>query len=490
MATRLSDRDDRLANETGPEQRRLPEIPRRAHLVQVNADEVRAEHRDDLLDLKRRERKRLRIADGGRERRIHAVDVDRKVHLVAIDGLHRAIDRCVDASLVDIEDADVGQTEALEILPLLAAVGPHSDVDDVLDPDVVRDPPRRTGMGPLVREVRVAEVEVGIDPDDADVFRERPHDGRREAVLPADDDWDLPGADDIGRHLCHAVHHLRRRPEGRQVAQIGYANVSYVARSISCATFAWVDRTWAFRLSMIGTRTLCVTGWTIDRFWPSNRPTPSSLAFASPCFPGFDVWIEIIRHGSSSMTMYRFTFSSRISACSHDIGFAQRCGRSLKTFPQRRVRFRSRRFLGVVSRVARVAWSALRRRISSIVSSRSFRRSGPIVRFVYASARAARDIFAANARAIAPRCHGGEPWSLGCWKTTPRFGGLEPVRRWRNKARSAPRSWTVPAGAGARSSTPPARETSRAARIGPVTAETFGASSRADRSTYASIAFR
>src|SRR2546426_8724524 len=200
MATRLSDRDDRLANETGPEQRRLPEIPRRAHLVQVHADEVRGEHPDDLLDLKRREPKRLRIADGGRERRIHAVDVDRKVHLVAIDGLHRALDRCVDASLVDIEDADVGQTEALEILPLLAAVGPHSDVDDVFDPDVVRDPPRRSGMGPLVREVRVAEVEVGIDPDDADVFRERPHDGRREAVLPADDDWDLPG--EIGRASC------------------------------------------------------------------------------------------------------------------------------------------------------------------------------------------------------------------------------------------------------------------------------------------------
>src|SRR5712692_1644404 len=88
-------------------------------------------------------------------------------------------------------------TEALEILSLLAAVGPHSDVDDVLHPDVVRDPPRRTGMGPLVREVRVAEVEVRIDPDDADVLRERPHDGRGEAVLPADDDWNLPGADDI-----------------------------------------------------------------------------------------------------------------------------------------------------------------------------------------------------------------------------------------------------------------------------------------------------
>src|SRR2546425_8789305 len=58
-----------------------------------------------------------------------------------------------------------------------------------------------------------------------------------------------------------------------------------------------------------------------------------------------------------------------------------------------------------------VGLSALRRRISSIVSSRSFRRSGPIVRFVYASARAARDIFAANARAIAPRCHGGAPRS-------------------------------------------------------------------------------
>src|SRR2546427_282149 len=121
MATRLSDGDDRFANEAGPEQRRLPEVPRRAHLVQVHADEVRGEHPDDLLDLEGREPERLRISDGRRERRIHAVDVDREVHLVAVDGLHRALDRCADPSLVDVEDADVGQTEPLEILPLLAS---------------------------------------------------------------------------------------------------------------------------------------------------------------------------------------------------------------------------------------------------------------------------------------------------------------------------------------------------------------------------------
>src|SRR5713101_9605757 len=191
MAARFTDGDDRLANETRPEQRRLPEIPRRAHLIQVHADEVRGEHADYFLDLKRREPERLRVADGRRERRIDAVDVDREVHLVAVDRLHRALDRCADASLVDIEDADVGQTEALEILSLLAAVGPHPDVDDVFHPDVVRDPPRRTGMGPFVREVRVTEVEVRIDPDDADVLRERPHNGRGEAVLSPDDDWNL-----------------------------------------------------------------------------------------------------------------------------------------------------------------------------------------------------------------------------------------------------------------------------------------------------------
>src|SRR3989442_5213050 len=68
MAARLSDGDDRLANEAGPEQRRLPEVPCRAHLVQVHANQVRGEHADDLLDLKRREPERLRISDGGRER--------------------------------------------------------------------------------------------------------------------------------------------------------------------------------------------------------------------------------------------------------------------------------------------------------------------------------------------------------------------------------------------------------------------------------------
>src|SRR3990170_1010531 len=97
-------------------------------------------------------------------------------------------------------------------------------------------------------------------------------------------------------------------------------NVWYVSMSMSCATFAWMERTWAFLLSIIGTRTLCVTGWTMDRFCSSNRPTASSRAFASPCFPGFEVWMLRIRQGSSSMTMYRLTLSSRISACSHDMG--------------------------------------------------------------------------------------------------------------------------------------------------------------------------
>src|SRR5437879_9890897 len=87
MATSLPDGDDRLADEAGPEQRRLPEIPRRAYFVQVHADEVWGEHADDFLDLEGREPERLRISDGRRERGIHAVDVDRKVHLVAVDGL-------------------------------------------------------------------------------------------------------------------------------------------------------------------------------------------------------------------------------------------------------------------------------------------------------------------------------------------------------------------------------------------------------------------
>jgi len=88
---------------------------------------------------------------------------------------------------------------------------------------------------------------------------------------------------------------------------------------MSWALFSWIERTWAFLLSMMGTRTLWVTGWTMERFWPSKRPIASSLAFASPCFPGFEVWMLMILQGSSSMTMYRFTLSSRISACSHDM---------------------------------------------------------------------------------------------------------------------------------------------------------------------------
>src|SRR3989442_911330 len=63
MATRLSDGDDRFANEAGPEQRRLPEVPRRAHLVQGPADEVPGGHPHDLLDLEGREPERLRNFD-------------------------------------------------------------------------------------------------------------------------------------------------------------------------------------------------------------------------------------------------------------------------------------------------------------------------------------------------------------------------------------------------------------------------------------------
>src|SRR5436309_15132068 len=94
-----------------------------------------------------------------------------------------------------------------------------------------------------------------------------------------------------------------------------------------------------------------------------------------------------------------------------------------------------------MSRFGRVGLSALRRWISSMATSRFLSKSGAIVRLVYASARAAREIFAAKARAIAPRCHGGAPWTHGCWNNTPCFGGREPVRRWRNSARSAPRRW-------------------------------------------------
>src|SRR3990172_12383909 len=48
-------------------------------------------------------------------------------------------------------------------------------------------------------------------------------------------------------------------------------------------------------------------------------PTTSSLAFASPCFPGFEVWIERILQGYSSTRTYRLTLSSRISDGTHDM---------------------------------------------------------------------------------------------------------------------------------------------------------------------------
>src|SRR5437899_12392954 len=112
MATSLPDGDDRLADEAGPEQRRLPEIPRRAYFVQVHADEVWGEHADDFLDLEGREPERLRISDGRRERGIHAVDVERKVDVVDVDRLHRAVDQCADPSLVGGEDADVGHSKS------------------------------------------------------------------------------------------------------------------------------------------------------------------------------------------------------------------------------------------------------------------------------------------------------------------------------------------------------------------------------------------
>src|SRR2546428_401414 len=66
-------------------------------------------------------------------------------------------------------------------------------------------------------------------PHPADFWGDPRRAGGRGAVPPADDDRDLPGADHIGRHFRDAVHHFRRGPEGRRVAQIGHGNVSEVA---------------------------------------------------------------------------------------------------------------------------------------------------------------------------------------------------------------------------------------------------------------------
>src|SRR6266571_4311862 len=125
----LADGHDRLPNEARGEQRRLPEIPCGAHLIQIHPDQVRGEHPDDLLDLQGCEPKRLRIADGRSEGRIDAVDVDREVDLVAVDRLQRTVHRGTDASLVDVEDAHIRQTESFEVLPFLPTVRTHADVD-------------------------------------------------------------------------------------------------------------------------------------------------------------------------------------------------------------------------------------------------------------------------------------------------------------------------------------------------------------------------
>src|SRR5207249_3089288 len=174
-------------------------IPCGTHLVQIHPDQVRREHPDELLDLQGCEPKRLRIADGRSEGRIDAVDVDREVDLVAVDRLQRPVQRGTDASLMDVEDAHIRQTESFEVLPFLPTVRTHADVDDVFDADVVRDPARRAGVRPSVGEVRVAEVEVGVDSDHSDVLRECTHDRRCEAVFTADDDRTLRSAADIAR---------------------------------------------------------------------------------------------------------------------------------------------------------------------------------------------------------------------------------------------------------------------------------------------------
>ena len=62
---------------------------------------------------------------------------------------------------------------------------------------------------------------------------------------------------------------------------------------------------------------MVLTGAFSDFLEPVKMSAASMDAFADPCFPGFDVLIEMILHGESSMFTYLPTFNSLISFISH-----------------------------------------------------------------------------------------------------------------------------------------------------------------------------
>ena len=98
----------------------------------------------------------------------------------------------------------------------------------MLHADVVRDPASAAGVRPGIVQVGVAEIQVGVDPEDADIFGERADDRRREAVLAADDDRNLPRADDVGGPLGDARDHVDGGTVRRGIAEVGDGDVEQV----------------------------------------------------------------------------------------------------------------------------------------------------------------------------------------------------------------------------------------------------------------------
>src|SRR5713226_1280462 len=99
----------------------------------------------------------------------------------------------------------------------------------MLDTDVIRDSTRAARMGPRIVQVGISEVQVGIDPDHADIFGEGPDDRGREAVLATDHDRNLSRSHDVGGHLRDPADHLGRRAICGRVAEVRHGDVGEVS---------------------------------------------------------------------------------------------------------------------------------------------------------------------------------------------------------------------------------------------------------------------
>src|SRR2546428_8949950 len=74
--------------------------------------------------------------------------------------------------------------------------------------------------------------------------------------------------------------------------------------SMSWTTSPETDIICPVRLSIRGTSVRASTGLMRFFFWPVNALIATILAFAEPCFPGFDFSNSTILHGSPSIITY------------------------------------------------------------------------------------------------------------------------------------------------------------------------------------------